>query len=230
MPFYELSQQDFHFLEEKITKEPELLTQKDPNDRYLLHWACLAGREQLVELIFEKSNPEIDAIDDSIATPLVLAALGGHFGLVKLLVSKGADVNHKKQGGHSSLQYAVSKGFRNILEFLIEQKADVNILDDRQDSALHRASALGRLHIATVLLDAGAKVNAQNKEGNTPLHLACEDEKNDICFLLLARGADPKIMNKSKETAIDMCRPGLKKQIESKFDKTEDEVQEVKNE
>ena len=197
------------------------------NDRYLLHWACLAGREQLVELIFERSNPEVDAIDDSIATPLVLATLGGHIGLVKLLVSKGADVNHKKQGGHSSLQYAVSKGYKNILEFLLEHKADVNILDDRQDSALHRASAIGRLNIATILLDNGARVNAQNKEGNTPLHLACEDEKNEICFLLLSRGADFKMVNKSNETPIDMCKQGLKKQIEAKYDNAE-AVEEVK--
>lgn len=30
MNFYELSQQDFQFIEEKITESPEILTQKDP--------------------------------------------------------------------------------------------------------------------------------------------------------------------------------------------------------
>lgn len=30
MNFYELSQQDFQFIEEKITENPEIITQKDP--------------------------------------------------------------------------------------------------------------------------------------------------------------------------------------------------------
>jgi ankyrin repeat protein len=66
----------------------------------------LAGRENLVDYILKNSNPDIDAKDDSEATSLILAVLGGHFGVVQLLVSKGADVNAKKQGGHTSLQYA----------------------------------------------------------------------------------------------------------------------------
>lgn len=30
MDFYELSQQDFQFIEGKITENPEIMTQKDP--------------------------------------------------------------------------------------------------------------------------------------------------------------------------------------------------------
>lgn len=188
------------------------------------------------------SSPEIDAEDDSQATCLVLSVLGaniledlslpalhhffiniihpilgGHIGLVKLLVSKGANVNHKKQGGHSSLQYAASKGFKDILEFLISKGADVNAIDERLDTALHRAATLGRTAIAKILIENGANVNGQNREGNTPLHLALEDEQSEIAFLLFDNGADPKILNRAKQTAVDLCRPNIKRQMKEKY-------------
>ena len=187
------------------------------NERLLLHWACLAGREQLVDFILKNSTQEIDAVDDSRATSLILSVLGGHLGLVELLVAKGADVNHQKEGGHSSVQYAVSKGFKPVLEFLISKGADVNAVDDRQDSSLHRAATLGRTAIAKILIDNGANVNVQNREGNTPLHLALEDEQSEVAFLLYEHGADPKILNRAKQTAIDLCKPNIKKQLKQKY-------------
>lgn len=183
----------------------------------LLHWACLAGREQLVDFILKMSTPDIDAQDDSQATCLILSVLGGHFGLVKLLVSKGANINHKKQGGHSSVQYAASKGYKDILVYLISKGADVNACDDRKDSPLHRAATLGRTPIVKILIDSGANVNAQNREGNTPLHLALEDEQCEAAFLLYDSGADPKILNRAQQTAIDLCKPTVKRQIREKY-------------
>ncbi|CRL00256.1 CLUMA_CG013529, isoform A [Clunio marinus] len=163
----------------------------------------------------KNSSPEIDAEDDSQATCLILSVLGGHFGLAQLFISKGADVNHKKQGGHSSVQYA--KGYKNILELLIKNGADVNVLDDRQDSPLHRAATLGRTGVAKILIENGAKVNVQNREGNTPFHLALEDEQSEVAFLLFESGADPKILNRAKQTAIDLCKPNIKKQMRDKY-------------
>lgn len=189
----------------------------------LLHWACLAGREQLVDFILKHSSPEIDTEDDSQATFLILSVLGGHFGLVQLLVAKGADVNHKKQGGHSSLQYAASKGFKDVLEYLIKKGADVNAVDERLDTALHRAATLGRTAIAKILIESGANVNAQNREGNTPLHLALEDEQSEVAFLLFDNGADPKILNRAKQTAIDLCKPNIKRQMREKYPTAEAE-------
>ncbi|KAG5684571.1 hypothetical protein PVAND_013796 [Polypedilum vanderplanki] len=226
MDFYNLSQQDFHVLEEKFNEDPEILKNKDSNDRLLLHWACLAGREQLVDHILKNSMPEIDSKDDTEATPLILSVLGGHYGLVQSLVSKGADVNAKKQGGHSALQYAVSKGFKNIVEFLLKNKANVNITDDRNDTPLHRAATLGRLAIAKILIENGANVNCQNRELNTPLHLALEDEQVEIGYLLLDNGADYKLLNRAKQTAIDLCKPNIKRQVKEKYGKGDDNDEE----
>lgn len=117
-------------------------------------------------------------------------------------------------------------GFKNIVELLIQHKADVNIKDDRQDTPLHRIAPMGRTQIAKLLIEAGADVNSQNKEGNTPLHLACEDEQTEFALFLISKGAKIDILNKEKQTIVDVCKPGLKRQVEAKFEEAENELDE----
>lgn len=47
-------------------------------------------------------------------TPLILASSAGRLDTVKLLVSVGAEVNSQNTQGHSSLQYAASKGWKDV--------------------------------------------------------------------------------------------------------------------
>lgn len=47
-------------------------------------------------------------------TPLILAASAGRLDVVHILISKGAEVNAQSQEGHSPLQYACSKGWRDV--------------------------------------------------------------------------------------------------------------------
>lgn len=64
----------------------------------------------LVEELLKRTPEQLEATDDTNATPLVLATLGGHLSTVRMLVARGANVNHKNWQGHSALQYACSKG------------------------------------------------------------------------------------------------------------------------
>ena len=47
-------------------------------------------------------------------TPLILAASAGRVQVVKTLISVGADVNSQNEGGHTALQYAASKGWKDV--------------------------------------------------------------------------------------------------------------------
>lgn len=47
-------------------------------------------------------------------TPLILAASAGRIGVVKLLIGSGANVNAQNVQGHSPLQYAASKGWKDV--------------------------------------------------------------------------------------------------------------------
>ncbi|XP_055623504.1 26S proteasome non-ATPase regulatory subunit 10-like [Toxorhynchites rutilus septentrionalis] len=220
---YELAEQDYNVLEEKISANPGLITMKDTNDRFLLHWAALRGRELLVEELLKKAPDQLEATDDTNATPLILATLGGHLGTVRLLAAKGASVNHKNWQGHSSLQYACSKGHTEICKFLVEHGADINITDNRSDTPLHRVASQGRLELLRYLLEHSAKVDIQNAEGNTPLAIACEDEQNSCALLLVDHGASVTVQNKEKKTPLDLAKPGLRRNLKTKLGIADDE-------
>lgn len=67
----------------------------------------------MVTHILEQDSP-IDPSDDTSTTPLILAASAGRAEVVKLLITRKAEVNHQTSQGHSALQYACSKGWVEV--------------------------------------------------------------------------------------------------------------------
>lgn len=213
-----IADQDLEQFETTIKSNPQLLIEKDKNQRTLLHWTALQGREHLVEHLLSFPETMIDEPDDTAATPLILATLKGNINIVTWLLDKGADVNHKNQQGHSPLQYACSKGFKDIVEYLLTHGADINIQDNRGDTSIHRLASLGRTEILSILLVHCVKPNLelQNAEGNTALHIACEDDESSCALLLIQHKASVEIENKRKQTPLDLCKPGLRRAISDK--------------
>jgi len=93
----------------------------------LLHWSALGGRNQLLEHLLTFPGVSVSLLDETYATPLILATLGGHFSTVKLLHERGADINHQNWQGHSALQYACSKGWKDVICLLRCKKKLFNL-------------------------------------------------------------------------------------------------------
>ncbi|XP_055684752.1 26S proteasome non-ATPase regulatory subunit 10-like [Lutzomyia longipalpis] len=219
LELYSLAQQDYHELEILLSEKPDLVKKKDKNERSLLHWAALAGREQLVAQLLASGTTFLNDGDDTNATPQILATLGGHLNVLKLLVSKGANIADKNWHGHTSLQYACSKGHRDIVEYLLELGADVNVRDDRNDTCLHRLASTGRCDILEMLLKCPQKIdlNAQNAEGDTPLHIACQEKQLECVARLVEHGASVHILNKEKKSPLEYCPPRVRQEILEKL-------------
>lgn len=102
---------------------------------------------------------------------MILAVLGGNIEIVRHILNHGGAIDHKNWQGHSALQYACSKGKKEIVELLLERNADLNIVDNRGDTCLHRMASLGRDDILSLFLKRPELkvINAQNSEGNTAL-------------------------------------------------------------
>ena len=64
----------------------------DQNNRTLLHHASEIGRLDYAKLLTTKKS-DVEAKDDTLITPLHLAAGGGHTEIVKFLIQNGAQVN-----------------------------------------------------------------------------------------------------------------------------------------
>ncbi len=120
-------------------------------------------------------------------TPVHLAAINGHYEIVRLLVEAGAGVNEKNLDGATALIKAVQGGHLAVVNLLIEAGADVNLKDEAGSNALFLAQMNNRPDIVSVLIKK-ADVNLRTAGGATPLHLAAVMNVKDV-QLLLEKGA-----------------------------------------
>lgn len=132
-------------------------------------------------------------------TPLLLMSGNSEFtdvDLVKLIIEKGADVNHKSTIGFTALMLAIAAENNEIVSLLLKYKANVNaqlipfaeareLLSDSTNSitllklseggggsVLHLAIDGAEIDIIELLLSYNPLINIKNDKGQTPLHKA----------------------------------------------------------
>lgn len=213
---------DFVDAENQIAEDHSLVTRKDSNQRLILHWAAVMGKDRLVKLLLEFPECPVDDPDDTGATPLLLATLKGSMEICKHLIERGANVNHRNSNGHTPVKYAGSKNHKDLLAYLLECGGDPNAKDHIGDTSLHRVASMEHHDCLKLLLTHPKSkdiisIDAQNNLGNTPLHLACEGDDATSALLLLEHGASMKIQNKAEQTPIDVCNPYLRRKLKDKF-------------
>uniref|UniRef100_A0A8R1TVW6 ANK_REP_REGION domain-containing protein n=1 Tax=Onchocerca volvulus TaxID=6282 RepID=A0A8R1TVW6_ONCVO len=124
-------------------------------------------------------------------TALTLAATGGHDSLVELLITRGADIEHKDKKGFTPIILAATGGHANVVELLLNHGANIEAQSDRtKDTALSLACSGGRKEVVELLLKRGANKEHRNVSDYTPLSLAASGGYVDIVNLLLNNGAE----------------------------------------
>ena len=140
-------------------------------------------------------------------TPLHWAAYLGEQSLVRLLVSRGAELESEDPWYSTPLYLAAEQGHLEIVKNLAELGSEVNVRSKMLGyTPLHRAawgpaekrfgveSVAGKdwnavyLEIAQVLLEKGAEVNALDNDGETPLDQAIEGGFDEMVALLRKHG------------------------------------------
>ncbi|QYT03170.1 hypothetical protein H0G86_010139 [Trichoderma simmonsii] len=216
------------------------LTQMDLDEG--LYWATRYRRKALVKLFLDKGAQIHDCLEraaglgDTAIVGLLLdhgavittlagklesalrtALWTGHLDILKLLVSRGADVNSPfdKTEYMPHPEYTPRPGsflMNNILElhivdclrFLFDNGASVNMKDGTSlAAALYVAIHIGAHGASQVLLDRGAHVNELAGERGYPLQAAM-GRAGEAVFIkdLLDRGADPNAQGGTYHTAL----------------------------
>lgn len=118
------------------------------------------------------------------------AALKGRVDMLKVLLAKGADVNHKTNTGATPLHDAAIGGHVEAVRILLEHGANVNARETESgDTPLYMAAAMGRDQVAALLLEKGADPNLGSKEGGTPLHAAVTNGFTKVAEILRVHAA-----------------------------------------
>lgn len=136
-------------------------------------------------------------------TPLNAAIIQGNYGLCKLLVLTGSNVNHKDGYGDSPLLRAVTTGHSKIINFLLNIGAEYNTLDSEGETLLFK-TVFAKRKILDLLLKYPIDINKRNKRGNTVLHNFCHyiHSKTAHIRLLLEKGAQVNETNENGETPL----------------------------
>ncbi|NXV08169.1 FEM1B protein, partial [Cettia cetti] len=108
------------------------------------------------------------------ATALWCAAGAGHFEVVKLLVSHGANVNHTTVTNSTPLRAACFDGRLDIVKYLVENNANISIANKYDNTCLMIAAYKGHTDVVRYLLEQRADPNAKAHCGATALHFAAE--------------------------------------------------------
>ncbi len=200
-----------------------------------LHDIHIAARDQdlkkLKQIIAknpEKVNLPIESLG---ATTLMIACASGNETAVKVLVSKGADLNCADNDGNTAFTLAASTP---IKKYLLEHGADENpsgmhdihiavlnrdlntieqILQSNPDklnatdrygcTALFLAAAYGYLDVVKFLVRRGANLNLAHNEGWNPLHQAAYNQHKAVVVYLIENGADPHLVTKGQLSIVN---------------------------
>jgi ankyrin repeat protein len=151
--------------------------------------AARMGHEDLVALLIRK-GAFIDMINSVSKGPIHHAIVGGHEGVVRMLIQAGARLNYDPgPPGDTPLRLAASCGQVDIVKLLIASGAAIDRVRQNSvsETALGCALDRGHVEVAKVLLEAGAAVD---KGFYTPLCIAARHGNEELVQLLIDSGAD----------------------------------------
>lgn len=148
------------------------------------HGLLLAVKEKSLKAAQALVNaPKIDLnhLNASGESPLMLAALNGELDLSEKMVKKGADVN---KTGWTPLHYAASNGHVTVIKLLLENHAYIDAESPNGSTPLMMAGMYGSVEAVKLLLEEGADPLLKNQQGLTALEFAKTGKRPDATEIL----------------------------------------------
>ena len=202
-----------------ILAKAKSLGVKDEVIRVSLHWAVSNNQVEMAKYLLDE-GAKIEGDDRTAGyTPLMETS---NLEMVKLLVSRGANVNAKNFMNYTPLHKAIfnftdpknnEKDCESILSLLLDKGANIDAQDKSGVTPL--MGAVQKITAVKMLLAKGANVNIQNANGETALMYAVKGGLQKVVFLtpvigcftesikeLIAKGADLNIQDKWGKTAL----------------------------
>lgn len=132
---------------------------RSPEGQTALHLALRDKSPRVAELLWTSPTLDVDAVNASGETPLMMAALHGHFGWAQRLIERGAKIHRE---GWSPLHYAATGPEPRIVALLLDRGAPVNAPSPNRSTPLMMAARYGVEASVDLLLARGADKGLRN--------------------------------------------------------------------
>lgn len=146
----------------------------DPNQRddrgdVALYVALRNDALQAAEALLAHPRIDVDAVNATGETPLMMAALRGRADWVARLIERGAQVNRT---GWTPLHYAASSGSPPTVKLLLDRGAAIDARSPNGTTPLMMAARYGAIDAADLLLAKGADPALRNERQLTAADFA----------------------------------------------------------
>jgi len=168
-------------LERALQGMENIVNVGDYDKRVPLHLAAAKGNLDVVKLLI-KYKANMSCEDHIGRTPLLEAVENGRDGVLKVLLSHGAQLRLKNRGEY--LCNVTHQGDVAKLRRLLSARASPNVRDYDYRTGLHIAAADGNLQMCKLLLEHKASADVKDRWGSTPLHSAKKSKQDEIVHAL----------------------------------------------
>jgi ankyrin repeat protein len=87
-----------------------------------------------------------------------------HYQLMRLLISRGYNINHQDIEGKTVLMYALDFRDEELIDFLLSKGAGVNFIDNEGYSCLGYAIWSHQINLVKKIIERGAEINIKSKK------------------------------------------------------------------
>ncbi|KAL6713705.1 hypothetical protein ACLMJK_009170 [Lecanora helva] len=161
---------------------------------------CAAGSVASLEVMLKMDRIDVNGqIETDGDHPLQVAALHLQAGVVRLLLSNGADANCYSAKHGTPLMTALEACGASTLRGLSSKKEravvdQLNLPSSRSQMSRNNFQQISDCeHIVRLLIDYGASIADDGRLSGSPLHLACFLSSKGLTEVLIEKGADPSL-------------------------------------
>ncbi|MDX1569566.1 MAG: ankyrin repeat domain-containing protein, partial [Xanthomonadales bacterium] len=157
----------------------------------------------LTKLLMSSKPPQREPEPrESDPAALVDAAAEGNLGRVKLLLTRGMDIDFCDDQGCSALLRAAGGGHADVVSALLHAGADYRLASKNRTTPLGAAVLGGHLEVAKLLCDRGVDADQPQQYGITPLMLAAARWQPRMVVALIGYDADPNARDETECTPL----------------------------
>jgi ankyrin repeat protein len=156
-------------------------------------------RARVLELL--DSGADIDAENAVGLTPLILAAGFGDLEMIRLLLTRGADLYRTSSFHSTALTQAISGDQHETVNFLLDAGMDINapgfVGNEHMGgrTPIYHAIPIGHQEMIRLLIARGARLDVRDVRGQTPLHWAADSRGPEAMEVLLDVGAEIDVVD-----------------------------------